>query len=382
VKFLHLVWAGIWRKPVRAVLTFLSVVNAFILFGILQGFASGLETTIAETHADSLLTASKVSQLEPLPMAAMPQIEAVPGVRSVAPVAIFHSTYRTQTQFVRAFAVDPDRLAAADPALTVTKEQIAKLKVSRAGALVPSTVAAQYGWKIGQKITLKSLFWTNRDGTGNWPVDIVAIFPANKDDLFFGSAVLVNYAYLDEGRTSAKGTTTVFLVRVGDPKAAGAVGLAIDRVFANSAHETKTASERQLAQDSVKQIGDIGLVVRLIVGAVFFALLFSVGAVMGQSVRERTPELAVLKTVGFTDQAVLALILAETLIFCLFAASIGLGLASAIAPLSRRLVGFELARGSILSIGLVFAVLLAIATGLPPAVRGMRLKIVDALAGR
>ncbi|HEV8634473.1 MAG TPA: FtsX-like permease family protein [Chloroflexota bacterium] len=382
MKFLHLVWAGIWRKRVRAVLTFLSVVNAFILFGILQGFASGLETTIAETHADSLLTASKISQLEPLPMAAMAQIASAPGVRAVAPVTIFHSNYRTQTQFVRAFAVEPERLAAADPALTVTKAQVAALREKRTGALAPSTVAAQYGWKVGQRITLKSLFWTNRDGTGNWPVDIVGVFPTNKDDLFFGSAILVNQAYLDEGRTTAKGTTSVYLVRVNDPKSAGSVAIAIDRLFANSAHETKTASERQIAQDSVKAIGDVGLVVRLIVGAVFFALLFSVGAVMMQSVRERTPELAVLKTIGFTDQGLLSLVLAESLIFCLIAAVIGLGLASAAAPLSRRLVGFELARGSIMSIGLAFAVLLALATGLPPAVRAMRLRIVDALAGR
>jgi putative ABC transport system permease protein len=115
---------------------------------------------------------------------------------------------------------------------------------------------------------------------------------------------------------------------------------------------------------------------------VFFALLFSVGAVMMQTVRERTPELAVLKTVGFTDQGVLTLILVESLVFCLFAALIGLGVASGIGPLARRLTGFEIKPGSILSIGLVFAALLAIAAGLPPAIRGMRLRIVDALAGR
>ncbi|MFI4975225.1 MAG: ABC transporter permease [Caulobacterales bacterium] len=382
MKFLHLVWAGIWRRRVRAILTFLSVVNAFLLFGMLQGFASSIDNTIAETHAELLLTQNKISQIEPMPMAMMPQIRAVPGVRAVAPVMIFHGTYRTPVQFLRSFAVDPSLLTEADAQLKLPRAQIDALKHSRAGVLVPSTVAAQFGWKVGQRISLHSLFWTNRDGTPNWPLDVVGIFPTVKDDLFFGSAMLVNFDYADQGRTASHGTTSVFLVRVMDPKNAQSVALAIDRVFANSAYETKTSSERQLAQDSIRQIGDIGLVVRLILAAVFFALLFSVGAVMMQSVRERTPELAVLKTLGFTDRAVLGLILAESLVFCLFAAVVGLALAAALAGLAQKLVGFSLQPGSIMGVGLLFAVLLALATGLPPAIRGMRLQIVDALAGR
>ena len=167
-----------------------------------------------------------------------------------------------------------------------------------------------------------------------------------------------------------------------DPRAAGAVGVAIDRQFANSAHETKTASERQLAADSVKQIGDIGLMVRAIMGAVFFALLFSVGAVMMQAVRERTPELAVLKTLGFTDGGVLWLILAEALVFCVFSAAIGLLLAALLFPAIKRYAGFDIHVGPVLLLGLAVAAGMAVVTGLPPALRGMRLQIVNALAGR
>src|SRR6202030_228179 len=149
------------------------------------------------------------------------------------------------------------------------------------------------------------------------------------------------YDYVDQGRTQSNGTASIYLVRLTDPSQASPVANRIDALFANSPDETKTESERQLVADSIKQIGDIGFVVRAIVGAVFFALLFSVGAVMMQSVRERTPELAVLKTLGFSDQGVLALILAETLILCLISAAIGLGVANLLFPLARRAIGFN-----------------------------------------
>jgi putative ABC transport system permease protein len=342
----------------------------------------GLNSTVAKTHADVLLTANRISQVEPMPMSQLAQIRSVPGVRAVSPIVLFHGTYRLPNQFVRAFAVDPDQLAAADAELSATKAQIAALKATRAGALVPSSLAKQYGWKVGDRVSLKSAFWTNRDGSPNWPLDIVGIYPTNPDDPIVGSAGLVNYDYVDQGRTVSQGTSSGFLVRVTDPKRADEVATAIDRLFANSAHETKTASEKQLAQDSIRQIGDVGLVVGAITGAVLFALLFSVGAVMTQSVHERGPELAVLKTLGFTDGAILRLILAESLSFCLIFAAVGLALAAALFPIVRRMVGFDIQSGPVMVVGLIIAAALALATGLPPALRGMRLQVADALAGR
>jgi putative ABC transport system permease protein len=384
VKYLHLVWAGIWRRPGRTTLTLLSIVNAFLLYGLLQGFISGLGTTVAATHADVLITASKISQLEPLPMAQLAQIRATPGVRSVSPVVIFHGGFRTPTPQginFRGFAVDPDAFAATNPDETIPPAAIAALKRSRAGAILPSTVAAQFNLKVGDKMPVKSMLWTPKDG-GAWPLDVVAIYKANPKDIFFGAALLTNYDYVDQARTQSGGTSSIYLVRVTDPAEASEVGQRIDAQFANSPNETKTESEQQLAADSIKQIGDIGFVVRAIVGAVFFALLFSVGAVMMQSVRERTPELAVLKTLGFTDGAVMALILAEAMVFCVVSAGIGLGVAALIFPLIKLAVGLEVHAGPVLLVGLGLAALLALISGLPPAVRGMRLSIVDALAGR
>jgi putative ABC transport system permease protein len=383
VKYLHLIWAGVWRRPGRATLTLLSIVNAFLLYGLLQGFASGLGATVAETHADVLVTQSRISQIEPLPMSELPLIRTTPGVRAVSPVVIFHGGFRTaQPINMRGFAVDPDAIAQANPDEVIPPADIEALKHTRNGVIVPATVAGLFNLKVGDKMPLKSMYWTNRDGTNVWPLSVVAIYRTNPRDIFFGSAVLVNYDYVDQARTQSNGTSSVFLVRVADPSQAGQVANRIDAQFANSPNETKTESERQLAADSIKQIGDIGFVVRAIVGAVFFALLFSVGAVMMQSVRERTPELAVMKTLGFTDRAILMIILAESLLLCLFSAAIGLGLASLLFPLIKVGIGFDVHAGPVLLAGFALAAALAVISGLPPAIRGMRLSIVDALAGR
>jgi putative ABC transport system permease protein len=383
VKYLHLVWAGVWRRPGRATLTLLSIVNAFLLYGLLQGFVSGIGSTVEDTHADVLITASRISQLEPLPMSQLAQIRAVPGVRSAVPVVIFHGSYKSAAPVnVRGFAVDPDSFAATNTDEAIPSAQIEALKHTRAGVLVPSSVAAQFTLKVGDRLPLKSMLWTNRDGTNVWPLDVVGIYKANTNDLLFGSSLIANYDYVDQGRTQSNGTASIYLVRLNDPSQTSAVANRIDALFANSPDETKTESERQLVADSIKQIGDIGFVVRAIVGAVFFALLFSVGAVMMQSVRERTPELAVLKTLGFTDGAVMLLVLAEALILCLVSAAIGLGVAAMAFPLIKAGIGFNIQAGPVLLVGLALAVALALISGLPPAVRGMRLSIVDALAGR
>ena len=375
MKFLHLVWAGIWRKPGRAVLTLLSIVNAFLIFGLLQGLASGIDNVAKESSAAVMMTTSRVSLIEPLPMGHAAQIRTVPGVTAVTPMVIFSGTYRTPTQIVPAIAVNVDEYKAVNPKVSIGPAELTAMRQTRNGMLVGARLAKAYGWKLGDTVPLKSVLWTNRDGTAVWPMKIVGLLKA-------GPGALVNYEFVDEGRTQAKGTTSFFMLKTADPKRAAEIGAAVDKLFANSPYETRSITPRQMAQRQFRQIGDIALVINAIVGAIFFALLFSVGAVMTQSMRERIPELAILKTLGFTDAGVLRLILAETLIFCIFSAAIGLGIAEALFPIIRKSIGFQASAGPILFAGLGFAVLLAVVCGLPPAWRAMRLQIVDALAGR
>ena len=370
MKFFPLVWAGIWRKKGRAILTLLSIVNAFLMFGLLQGFSSGIDNAVQETRADILYSFSRVSILEGLPLGHIAQIKTVKDVQAVTPLVVFTSTYRTPGNFIQALAVDPESFFAALPTVSASPAALETMRRIRTGALMGSDLAKSQGWKVGDTVPLRSMYWPNRDGTATWPVTIAGIY-TSKDPNFGANSLLINYAYIDEGRTSQNHTANLLILKVADPNKAARVSADVDALFANSPHETKTATQREYAMNQLKQIGDISLVVRAIMGAVFFALLLSVGAVMMQSVRERTPELAVLKTLGFTDGGVLWLVLAETLVFCLVSAAIGLGIAVAVFKPIKSIIGFAMQPGPALAFGFVAAVVLAFLTGLPPALRAI-----------
>jgi len=383
VKFLPLLWAGLWRRRGRAILTLLSIVNAFLLLGLLNSFTSGLDNVAGESRADQLITRSKINMMEPMPVSLTQQIRAVPGVESVTPLILFPTIIENQLQGPIGLGVDVAQYFAANRELSISRDALAAMAQTRTAAIISPALAEQYGWKVGDRVPLRSALWANRDGSRTWPIDIVGIYKSTDSTSGGGGgAVILNYAYIDEGRASGKGTANWFALRTADPSRSAAVGEAIDRLFENSPYETKTSTSQQLAQDQIRQIGDIGFVVNAIVGAVFFALLFYVGAVMVQSVRERTPELAVLKALGFTDRAILILIVAESLLFCIFAAMIGLLIAYVLFPLATSAIGFPLAPQGVVLRGLVLAIALALLSGLPPALRAMRLTVVEGLAGK
>jgi putative ABC transport system permease protein len=383
MKFLPLIWAGVWRRPGRAALTMVSMVSAFVLFGVLQGFSSGLSKLIADSHADMLAVRSQVSFIDPLPISMSRDIAAIPGVKVVSRLLFFGGPFRSPNEFLPANAVNPDEAHALDDQLRVTPEEWAALKRTRSGALISADFAKLYGIKVGDRIPLRPQYFSNRNGSNLWPVDIVGIYPANPDDAIFGRDVILNYDYVDQSRSSGAGTVNEFGVLIDDPGKSGQISAAIDRMTANSGHATRTFSQKQMALAAVSNLGQVGLAVQLIMGAVFFALLFSVGAVMLQSARERTSEFAVLKTLGFGDAGLLALILSETMIFCLVAAGIGLTVSLSLYPVVLKTINFNgLPAGSMMPVGFAAAALLAVITAAVAAWRTARLSIVDALAER
>jgi putative ABC transport system permease protein len=244
-------------------------------------------------------------------------------------------------------------------------------------------LADKFGWKVGDIIPLNSFIWTQRDGSRVWQWRLVGIFEG-RDQEWTDRANLMylNYGQFDEGRSErARGLAGVFVVRVKNPLDSERIAAEIDKKFENSADETKTQSEQEFQLGFLKQLGDIGFIVNAISGAVFFTILILTGYTMSQAVRERVPELAVLKCLGFTDRTVLALVLAESLVLCLLGALMGMTLASLISlgippeyPISPNPSVWLFAGGA--------AVFLALAVGLPPALHAMRIRIVDALAGR
>jgi putative ABC transport system permease protein len=379
-KFLPLVWAGIWRKRGRTVLMLLQIASAFALFGLLEGVNAGIKQAIAQTHRDRLYIGGSVQLGDPLPIALLGRIRATPGVAFATPRQGLPGTYQQPDQGVGVIAADPGAFFAIYDEFSAPREAVAALENNRTGVLVGKVTMERFGWKVGDRVVLQSPV-PRADGSREWTFDVVGSFDRT-DDAANATGLIANFAYVDEARFTNRDTAQVFVAKIDNPADAATIGLAIDNAFANSDHETRTQSEADTLASQIQRIGDLNWLARAIIAAVFFAMLFATGALMMQSIRERTPELAVLKTVGFSDRLVMGLIIAESVVFCLFAAGLGLAIAAFVLPMARNFIGIAGMPLVVAASGLTFALILALIGSSVPAWRGLRLQVADALAGR
>ena len=386
MRYLPLLWAGLFRKKTRTTLTLLSIVVAFALFGLLQAVEVAFESGADAADAKRLLTTARYSIIEPLPMAYQRRIEQVPGVVGVAFADWFGAKYQNESNAFPVFAVDPARYLDMYPEFTVAREHRETFVKTRTGALAGQRLVDRFGWKVGQKLPISSEIHPKTDGSMSWEFDLVGIIDAD-DPAVRGNTdmVLINVAYFDEARQSGRGKTGWYIVRIAESGQARAISAGIDTLFMNSPDETKTQPEKEFALGFAKQIGDIGALVTRILIAVFFTILILTGNTMAQSIRERIPELAILKTLGFSDLKITALVLAEAVLLLVLGGGIGMGAAVAAMP---GLNGATGGRFPPLFVGpdtwllaAAIAGLVALGVGLPPALRARRLKIVDALSG-
>jgi putative ABC transport system permease protein len=381
MRFFPLVWSNLWRKKARTIFTLLSIVIAFLLFGLLQGINTWMSTFGTASNANRLYVASRVSELQPIPSAYLSQILAVPGIRQSTYIAGFTGFYQEKRNTLVAFATDVKTFFDLYPEWRIAPEQLAAMSRTRAGAIVAAPLMRAFGWKIGDRLPLRTSVM-KRDGSADWDFEIVGIYdvPTTPAE---ANRILVNYAYFDEARLLERGTAWAFVVAVDDPTRSAQICAAVDALFVNSASETVTQDEKAYVQGQLRQLGDVSLMANAIVAAVLFTLLFLTGNTMMQSVRERTPELAILKTVGFSDRSVTILVLIESVLLCVLAASLGLAAAAAVFPVTAALgMGGSGLPLKVVAVGLAMALVLALASGLPPAWRAQRLVIVEALAGR
>jgi putative ABC transport system permease protein len=379
LKFISLIWAGIRRNRGRSILILAQVVIAFTLFGVLQGLNGAINQAIAATHADRLYVGSRLRFGSPLPISIMTTVQSTPGVIASTYRFVFGGAWQKPDQGVAVVATDIDSYLSVFPEWEVTPAARAAMKQLQDGAIVGTETMRKYQWQVGQRVVLQSL--PKKNGSPDWTFDIVGTY-TNSDDPQSSQALLANYRYFDESVVAQADLIAVATVRIADPARAPDVETAIDKHFTNSPNETLTQSEREVAEAQVSSLGDFNVVVHRVIGATFFVLLFATGALMMQSIRERTPELAVLKTVGFSDRLVMMLILGETLALCVGGAAVGLGFASRILPLARSLIGIGSIPLAVVVMGFTFAVAMALVAGAIPAWRGMRLRVVDALANR
>lgn len=384
MKYLPLVWAALWRRKPRTILTMLSVVVAFLLYGLLTAVNAAFNTGVELSGADRLVTTGKYSITQVLPYGYWQQVKNMDGVEQVTFASWFGGYYQEEFNFFPQFPVDPQSYFDVYSELTIDEDQLRAFVTTRTGAVVSKTLADRYGWSLGDRIPITAGIWPLADGSNSWEFDLVGIFdtrdPAARSQHEY---MLMQHEYFDEARQFGQGTVGWFISQIRDPEQAGQIAQAIDAQFANSPNETRSDTEKAFNQSFLKQMGDIGLIIQSILGAVFFTLLFLTGNTMMQSVRERIGELAVLKTIGFSGGSLLMIVLAEALLLTLMAALIGLGLAAFLLPgLAENMPGFS---GLALDLeawitALLLALLLALVVGLPPALRAQRLSIVDALS--
>ena len=378
MKYLPLIWHGIWRKPGRTVLIFLQVAVAFTLFGVLQGIKTGAEHAIAAARADLLIVHSRLSFGVKLPIGQLGQIASVPGVVAAVPVDLALGTYQNPNQQVVLVAIRPEKGWLSAFTYTISPAALKAFLATRTGALVNADLVKRYGWKIGDRIPLMTAV-ARRDGSNVWTFDIVGTF-TDSDISTQSSNVLIHYDYWNEDRVSGKDTVNHFSVRIADPGSAAAVSDAIDARTANSPNETRSESVREMAQENLQSIGDLEFLIRAVVAAVMAALLFATATMLMQSVRERMHEIAVLKTVGFTNGAVFALTLAESALVCVVAGGVGLAVATLAFPYASRFIHGVSMPLIIIIVGLLAALTVALISAVLPAALAARLEIATALA--
>ncbi|KAF1700878.1 MULTISPECIES: ABC transporter permease [Pseudoxanthomonas] len=385
MKYLSLVWAQLFRSKTRTLLTLLSVVTAFLLFGMLDSVRVAFNSGGSVDGANRLVTTSRLSITQSLPVRLEQQIRTVPGVKDVTYAMWFGGIYQDPKNFFPSFSVAPNYFDVYTN-LQLPPEQLKAFQDTRTGAVVGETLAKEFGWKIGDTIPLQATIFP-RQGSNDWPLQLVGIFRSKDRAAASGEErqLVMNWTYFDESNDYIKGQVSWYTVALDNANQASRVAQAIDALSMNSDRETKSQTESAFQQSFAKQFADIGLIVTSIMGAVFFTLLLLTGNTMAQAVRERIPELAILKTLGFKDGLVLVLVLVESVLLVGLGGVIGMGLARVILPgLASKAQGMLPATIPLQTwiVGAVLIVLIGLVVGVLPALRAKRLKIVDALAGR
>jgi putative ABC transport system permease protein len=380
MKFAHLIWSNLKRKKLRTGLTLLSVLVAFVLFGILAAIQQALSGGITLEGANRLVVRQKVSLINPLPESYKARMERIPGVALAVHQTWFGGIYKDAKNFFMQTPVVPEEFLDMHPEFILAPEQKKAWLETRTGAIVGRKTAERFNWKIGDKVPIQSSIWAKEDGTRVWDFDIVGIF-SGKDKTTDTTPLFFRYDYFEEARGRGKGQVGWYTIRVKDPSQAAEISKRVDLEFENSAYETKTEPEGAFVQAWTKQIGNIALITGAIVGAAFFTILLVTGSTMSQAVRERTGELGVLKAIGFTNVQVLGMVLAESCLVAVIGAALGLALAWLITsggdPTGMLPLFFFPHRAFFE--GLAFSLGLGLFAGIFPALAAMRLRVGDAL---
>jgi putative ABC transport system permease protein len=379
MKFLPLLWSSLWRKKIRTIFTLLAVFVAFVLFGLLMTIRTAFSFGVDIAGLDRLVLIHKVSLIMPLPVSYLERLKATEGVAMVSHQTWFGGVYQDPANFFAQMVVEPEPFMAIYPEFKIPPDQVKAWLGDRQGAIVGVDLAKRFGWKVGDRIPIMGTIWQPKQGQV-WDFNIVGMYDGeqgvDKTQFFF------RYDYLNENRRQGEGLVGWYVVKIKDAEQAQQMAARFDSMFANSSAETKTTTEKGFVEGFAKQVGDIGSIMIAILVAVLFTMLLVAANTMAQSVRERTSEMGVLKTLGFSNAAIMTLVLSESVLIAVLGGGLGLAVSWMIVqqgdPTNGMLPVFILPTRDVV-VGAVMVVALGIVAGMLPAVNAMQLKITDAL---
>jgi putative ABC transport system permease protein len=380
MKYVPLLWKNLWRKKIRTIFTIGCLFVAFLLFGILMTIRAAFAFGVDVAGLDRLVLIHKVSLIMPLPISYQSRLQTMPGVEVATHNTWFGGVYQDPSNFFAQIVVDPEPFMSIYPEYRLPPGQMKAWLSDRQGAIVGSDLARRFGWSIGDRIPIQATIWQPKGGGLTWEFNIVGIYDADpgvdKTQFFF------RYDYLDENRAGGEGLVGWYVVKIADASRSQEMAAQFDAMFENSAAETKTTTEKGFVEGFANQVGNIGAIMISISVAVLFSFMIVAANTMAQSVRERTSELAVLKTLGFSSAAILMLVLGEAVFITVLGGGLGLLVAWLFVqggdPTGGMLPLFVLpSRDIALGVGLIL--LMGLAAGALPALQAMQLKITDGL---
>lgn len=378
-----LIRKSLFRNKTRAILLVLSIMTAFLIFSVLGAFSRALNAGVDTAAADRLVTLNAINFTLTMPYAYWGRVKQVDGVEAVTHASWFGGYYQEPRNFVQAFAVDMETYFQVYPELVLTEGDPAQLYGRNDCAAIGADLAAQYGWTAGERIPLSSNIWSKQDGSRTWDVELCAVFDAEDQDVPTG-LMLMNYDYYNESLAFNRDQIGWMILSTGDPAINDAVGREIDALFANSPAETETSTEAAFGRAFLEQLGNIGLILTLVIGAAFATILMIVGTTMVMAINERTKEVAVMKTLDFSPPRIFTHVLSEAVLLSLLGGLIGMAIAAGMLAVMNGLLAGQFPGLRLTPIIIAQAVGLMIAfglvTGLLPAINAMRTNIVTALS--
>lgn len=379
-----LVRKNLFRRKLRAALMIVSILIAFMIFGVLAGFYRAFTAGEDRAAADRLITVNKINFTQPMPIAYFNRVRAVDGVRQVTHANWFGGYYQDPKNFLMTLAIEPATyFDMYRSELDIPPEQLQAFITDRSSAVIGESMARKWGWKVGDRVPVASNIFTQRsNGSHTWDFTIAGIVKGKAEQVST-DFLLFQYAYFDETRSFGKDTIGWLILQTNSPENNDRVAKTIDAMFANSTAETSTDTEKAFGKAFAAQFGNIALIVFLVVGAAFVTILMIVGNTMALSIRERTREIGVLKTLGFSGPRILRMVLGESVLLALLGGLPGLAIAALITialRVSLANIAPAFAVSPVIALeGIALMIALGLFTGVIPALNAMRLKIATAL---